>query len=65
MNSEEINEKKRAQKELCEKEGWPYFAPESGICWRCKKQIYEEISLEKASTELITGCPYCHWSYCE
>ena len=23
------------------------------------------ISLEKASTELITGCPHCHVSYCE
>ncbi|MFK2341673.1 hypothetical protein ACIXN4_10475 [Bacteroides fragilis] len=41
------------------------FAPSNGICYRCKKQIYSEggISVERASTELTTGCPFCHTSY--
>lgn len=43
------------------------FAPSSGRCYRCKKQIYADggISVEEASTRFITGCPYCHFSYVE
>lgn len=52
-----------AQKELCTKKQWPLFSPANGICWSCGKQIYNKISLYKASSELITGCPYCHHSY--
>lgn len=41
------------------------FAPSNGVCYRCIRQIYSEggISVEKASTELITGCPFCHSSF--
>jgi len=39
------------------------FAPDDGICWGCHKQIYERISIEKASSELITGCPWCNKTY--
>lgn len=41
------------------------FAPRSGYCYSCGKNIYEEggISVEKAGKELITGCPFCHRSY--
>lgn len=41
------------------------FAPSNGICYRCKKQIYSEggISVERASTELTTGCPFCYISF--
>jgi len=61
----DIREKIKAQKGYCEKNDKPHFAPYSGICANCNKQIYNEISLTKARTELITGCPYCGWSYCE
>jgi hypothetical protein len=73
-----------AQKALCAEKGWPLFAPADGVCFRCKKQIYDPvekpgfsrdgeefkmitvgISVEKASTELVTGCPHCNYSYCE
>jgi hypothetical protein len=65
-----------AQKRYCEEKSYPHFAPENGICWRCNQQIYTEgknrmgnssegISVEKAGSELITGCPHCNWSYCE
>lgn len=65
-----------AQKRYCEEKGYPHFAPNNGICWKCNQQIYAEgkncignlskgISVEKAGSELITGCPHCNWSYCE
>lgn len=41
------------------------FAPSDGRCYRCKRQIYSDggISVEKASAELTTGCPFCHASF--
>lgn len=64
-----------AQKELQQAKNYPDFAPIDGHCYGCRRQIYVQqdsghgyktgISLEKASTELITGCPHCHYSYCE
>lgn len=41
------------------------FAPTNGRCYRCKRQIYSDggISVEKASTELTTGCPFCCASF--
>jgi len=71
-----------AQADLCNAKNAPHFAPESGLCWSCRKQIYEPltrkmrgfkmeiievttgISVEKATKELITGCPHCNRSYC-
>lgn len=61
----DIEKKIQAQKDLCEKEHLPHFAPSNGVCWSCHNQIYTEISLEKASTELITGCPICNRTYCD
>jgi hypothetical protein len=65
-----------AQKHYCEEKSYPHFAPENGICWKCNQQIYAEgknrmgnlskgISVEKAGSELVTGCPHCNWSYCD
>ena len=55
-----------AQMIFCNKHNLPMFAPSNGICWRCRKNIYEGeygISVEKAGSMLITGCPYCHRTY--
>ena len=50
----------------------PDFPPANGRCWRCGNNIYEQIdhgthktgiSVEEASSRLITGCPHCHRSY--
>ncbi len=60
-----LDEKIKAQRKYAAEIGAPYFAPTRGICWKCHRQIYERISLEKASTELITGCPWCCRSYCD
>ncbi len=61
----ELEDKLQAQKDYCKEKELPHFAPSSGVCWNCKKQIYNRISLEKAGTDLVTGCPYCHRSYCD
>lgn len=69
-----------AQKRYCRENGDLIFAPKDGICWRCRRNIYEKhtketiflgeieiittgIDVEKASTELITGCPHCNKSF--
>lgn len=59
-----------AQRALCEAEGYPFFAPRDGVCWVCRRQIYEEfkgcgITVEGAGRALVTGCPHCCRSYCE
>jgi len=59
-----VEEKAKAQTELCKEKGWPRFAPRNGVCWSCGSQIYDRISMEKASNTHITGCPACHTSYC-
>jgi hypothetical protein len=52
---------RRAQRTLCDARKLPHFAPENGVCWSCYRQIYEELS----GDSYITGCPYCHRSYCD
>lgn len=67
---------RKAQREFCEEKGLPLFAPFTGICFKCRKNIYEEqehrrgntyietgIDVNKAGSELVTGCPHCHMSY--
>lgn len=57
-----------AQEKLQTSKDYPRFAPPNGICWSCKKNIYVEIhngliksgiDVERAGTELVTGCPHC------
>ena len=67
----------RAQENYCKENKLPHFAPHDGRCWSCNQQIYAEgksrwnggisrgVSVEKAGTELITGCPHCNRSYCD
>lgn len=64
-HKEEIKEKIQAQKDYCKKNGVPFFAPENGKCWNCRNQIFNRYSLEEAGNHIITGCPYCHRSYCD
>ena len=57
----EIDEAVKRQAKLCVERGLPHFAPHNGICWACRRQIYEH---EDGST-FITGCPCCSRSYCD
>jgi len=63
-----------AQAKFVKEKGYPHFAPSTGRCYDCGRNIYQQIisdqwssgySVERASSELITGCPHCHHSYCD
>lgn len=65
-----------AQIAYCQEHGCPHFAPgHSGRCYRCGRDIYQRIewpggyvtgiSVEAAGSELVTGCPHCHYSFCD
>ena len=56
-------EKFEAQQRFCKEYELPMFADKK--CYSCGRDIWERISYEKASTSLITGCPFCCRSYCE
>lgn len=37
----------KAQKQYCEENGFPHFAPNDGICWNCNKNIYLPIEQKR------------------
>jgi hypothetical protein len=51
----------KAQATLCSERQLPHFAPSNGVCWSCRRQIYEVLD----GTFYVTGCPFCHRSYCD
>jgi len=57
-------EKIKAQEEYCKKQNIPMFAPEDR-CYGCNRNIWDKITLEQATNEHITGCPYCGKSFCD
>jgi hypothetical protein len=63
----EISECIKRQAQLCKEKELPHFAPSNGICWRCKRNIYQNYGTSKGKTgeEFITGCPHCSRSYCD
>lgn len=79
MSQKEITEEAcRLQRDLCGREGVPHFAPHDGICFDCRKSIYEiiphtngtynwstGINLASAASSHITACPHCSSSYCD
>lgn len=59
-----------AQKEYCKAHDAPEFFPNHYVgfmCYRCHRNIFSPggYSVEFASNHLITGCPFCHASYCD
>lgn len=63
-----------AQAKYCHEKGIPNFAPGlDGKCYRCNRDIYRPIThpdgrvtgitVEKASTVLVTSCPHCNYSF--
>ena len=55
----------RAQSDYCESHRIPMFAPTNGVCWRCKNNIFNIITIIGAKSTHITRCPYCSMSFCE
>jgi hypothetical protein len=62
MDTETINKIKQQQL-YCEKNSVPMFAPVTDKSWCCNRNIWAEITTERASSELITSCPICHRSF--
>jgi hypothetical protein len=65
-----------SQVQYCKKNELPHFVPDDGVCYLCHQNIYTEgrhrsglpskgISVEAAGNHLITGCPHCHFSFCD
>ena len=58
----------RAQDAYCAARGCPTFVPVSGRCWRCGRDIFGPpggVSVRRAGERVITGCPYCGYSFAE
>ncbi len=53
----------QAQKEACKKANYPHFAPHSGKCFSCLKNIYSKMTVAQAYNP-ITGCPHCGRTFC-
>lgn len=49
------------QKEYCDKNKAPMFAPSNGKCWYCG----EICVTERWAIEHITGCSKCHHTFCD
>ena len=76
MEEFDITLASQAQKKYCEDHFLPWFAPRTGVCFRCNQNIYSPnidkvtgqtcgISVQAASSRHITGCPVCHMSFCD
>lgn len=68
--SETIQKAIEVQHVYCQIKDKPEFAPMTGYCWKCGRNIYDpdregHYDLNYAMTHLITGCPYCHSTYCD
>lgn len=53
-----------AQQVYCKAHKLPNFAMD-GRCYGCGANVFDFVTLEEASSSLITGCPNCHTSFCD
>ena len=55
------------QKQYCEEHALPMFMNSECSCSRCGHFLFgpNGLSRETAGKRLITGCPYCHASFCD
>lgn len=47
------------QKAYCEANKLPFFAPATGKCFKCGREVRDT---DKA---LLTGCSHCHMTWCD
>lgn len=65
----------QTQREFTDRHHLPHFAPQSGVCHRCGRNVFQNyriagsisngIDEATAGIRLITGCPHCHASFCD
>ena len=72
LTDEEVAKRMETQKAFCKEKGWPHFAPPSGVCSSCGKNVYQNYETDGKVTwgwvgdrGLVTGCPHCHRSFCD
>ena len=54
------------QETYCKEHNYPTFIAKDGVCFWCKKNVFEDENTQKnADKLLITGCPFCHHTYCD
>lgn len=54
----------RLRADYCKQHGVPTFAPHDGTCYKCGKDMVEGHKYTWLNGG-PTGCPHCHWSYCD
>lgn len=74
-SNQQLQECKDNQVKLWEEKKLPDFAPRSGKCYKCNRDIYQNyiigthwsprLSNGHDGKELVTGCPHCHRSFCD
>lgn len=63
---EQIQQDIKNQKALCDSKKLIHFAPDNGKCFRCGSNIYQDFRANgRNGAEYITGCPHCHYSFCD
>lgn len=47
MSEFNVQKSIKAQSKYCERTGSPHFAPHSGVCWNCRRNIYEAVEQKR------------------
>jgi len=56
-------QKARLQAVFTEAKNVPMFAPVDGVCYKCKKNVYENMELGYVMNNLVASCPHCNHSF--
>jgi len=72
LTDKELESRRQAQRKLCDEKPWPHFAPPSGVCGTCGRNIYQNYEIHgvlswgwQGDRGLVTGCPHCRRSFCD
>lgn len=69
INTYEIGQSIMLQKQYCDTEKFPLFIPADGVCYnrKCRKNIFNPggYTVQQAAYAHITGCPFCHDTWCD
>jgi hypothetical protein len=55
MDEYDVQKAIEAQAKYCKEKGAPHFAPNGGVCWACKKNIYEPLGGKRGQSASWIG----------
>ena len=58
-------EKYEIYKKWCRDHNLPAFVPSNNECFMCHKPVFKDGDEGPDADEYVTGCPNCHWSFCD